>query len=272
MTIVEDSKSGGLIGRAKAILLTPNPEWDVIKSEPATIKGIYTGYVIPLAAISPICGLIGGLLIGRSILGVTYHTPLIFGIVGAVVSYVLGLAMVYVMSLIIDGLAPTFLGTKDKVQAFKVAAYSMTAAWICGVLMLLPMLAPLAILGSLYGLYLLYLGLPKLMQAPEDKALAYTAVTLVCAIVLSVVIGVVITSMSGLATLGGLGALSMGSRSAPAVDTVKIGGNTVNVAQLAAAAKALGAQAQVAEAQSKGDPNAVANGVAATGAAKAVPG
>src|SRR3546814_10742184 len=72
----------------------------------------------------------------------------------------------------------------------KVAAYSATAAWVAGIFAIVPSLAMLSILG-LYSLYLLYLGLSRLMKAPEEKALAYTAVTIVAAIVLAVIIGAV---------------------------------------------------------------------------------
>jgi hypothetical protein len=44
------------------------------------------------------------------------------------------------------------------------------------------------VLAGLYGIYLLYLGLPPLMKAPQDKAAGYTAVVVVCAIVLSFVV------------------------------------------------------------------------------------
>jgi hypothetical protein len=52
------------------------------------------------------------------------------------------------------------------------------------------MLSILGVLG-LYSLYLLYLGLPILMKAPQEKALAYTAVVVVAAIVVFAVISVV---------------------------------------------------------------------------------
>src|SRR5205814_1553924 len=63
----------------------------------------------------------------------------------------------------------------------------------------------------LYGLYLLYLGLPVLMGCPKDKALGYTVVTVLCAIVVGVVIGLVSTAiMWGV----GLGSAGMFGRSA----------------------------------------------------------
>ncbi len=64
----------------------------------------------------------------------------------------------------------------------------MTAAWVVGIFSLIPMLGILGLLGGLYSLYLLYLGLPVLMKAPPEKALAYTAVVILCGIVLSVIV------------------------------------------------------------------------------------
>ncbi len=104
--------------------------------------------------------------------------------------YVLTLVGVYVLALIIDALAPTFNGQKNQIQALKVAAYSSTASWVAGVFALVPGLRILTILG-LYSLYLLYTGLPVLMKAPQDKAMGYTAVVIVAAIVLFMLVGIV---------------------------------------------------------------------------------
>ena len=109
------------------------------------------------------------------------------------------------LAFIINALAPTFGAEKDSGKAFKVAVYSYTPAWIAGALQILPALGLLGIIAALYGLYLLYLGLPALMKAPQDKAVAYTAVVVVCAIVLSVVltgIGGLIVAPAAVGTLG----------------------------------------------------------------------
>jgi hypothetical protein len=119
----------------------------------------------------------------------------------------MALVGVFVLSLIIDALAPTFGGQKNSIQALKVAVYSYTPAWIAGVLQIVPLLGILGIFPALYGLYLLYLGLPQLMHSPQEKALPYTVVVVVCAIVLSVVI----TAVGGLlvgAGMVGSGALT----------------------------------------------------------------
>jgi hypothetical protein len=181
-----------LIERAKNILLTPRTEWQKIAAEPASVGGLYGSYIIPLAAIGPICTFIGITLVGVSVPFVgTYRFPLMAGLTSAILSYVFGLIGVFVVALITDFLAPTFGGQKNQVQALKVAAYAYTPAWIAGALHLLPMLGVLVLLASLYGLYLLYLGLPVLMKSPVDKAVGYTAVVVICAIIVAVVLGVI---------------------------------------------------------------------------------
>ncbi|MGZ8998507.1 MAG: Yip1 family protein [Allosphingosinicella sp.] len=168
-----------LVERVKNVLVQPAAEWRAIEAEPATIRGIYTSYVCILAAIPPIASLIGMVLFGWA--------AAVFsgGMIANVVLHYLGsLAIVYLLALIIDALAPTFGGTKDMVRAFKVAAYSMTPFWIGGLLLIVPTLGMIVWLIGLYGIYLMYLGLPILMKPPEDKATPYVAVSAVAMLVL----------------------------------------------------------------------------------------
>src|SRR5688572_15921751 len=95
-----------LADRAKRILLSPRTEWPVIDVEPTTLAQLYTGYVMPLAAIGPIAQIIGYSLFGISVpfMG-TYRVPIGSVITSALVTYVLSLLAPYVLALIIDGLA-----------------------------------------------------------------------------------------------------------------------------------------------------------------------
>ncbi len=201
--------SNRLVERVKNILFTPNTEWDVIEAEPATIQGLYKGYICVLAAIGPIAQFIGSQMFGYHALWITYRPSFVSSLIQAVVSYFLSLAGVYVLALIIDGLAPGFGAQKNQIQAFKVAAYSMTAFWVFAVFSLVPMVSALGVLG-LYSLYLFYLGLPKLMKAPGDKALVYSVVTIVAAVVVLAVINGVSYSIVG---SGGMPVASGGSLS-----------------------------------------------------------
>src|SRR5215207_1058482 len=183
--------------RAKNIVLTPKTEWPLVDAEPTAVKDIYTGYVVPLALIPAVAGFIGSSLIGVSVPGLgTVRTGLGVGLASAILQFGLSLALVYAMALVIDALAPTFGGRKDMLSAFKVAAYSMTPTWLAGIFAVIPAISFLSLLG-LYGIYLLYLGLPRLMRAPEDKAVAYTAVVVLAAVVLSIVLAGVLGVLLG---------------------------------------------------------------------------
>ena len=181
-----------LVDRAKNILLTPSTEWAAIDAETTSIKDLYVGYAMVLAAIGPIANIIGFGLLGARVpfTGVTYRWPLDTALEYAVVAYVLSLGGVFVFALIIDALAPTFGGQKNQLQALKVSVYASTASWIAGIFMIVPALAILGLAG-LYSLYLLYAGLPVLMKSPKDKAVGYRVVSIICAIVLYFVIGIV---------------------------------------------------------------------------------
>jgi hypothetical protein len=192
-----------IVQRAKNICLTPKTEWQVIAAEPTPPAGLITGYAAPLAAIGAIAGLIGGSIVGRTLPFVgTFRVPITTGIVAAVFTFVMAIVGVVIVSLIVNALAPNFGGQKNTEQAFKVAVYSYTPAWIAAVLNILPMLGLLALLAALYGLYLLYLGLPSLMKCPQEKAAVYTGVVVVCAIAISIVIGALGGAIIGAGMLG----------------------------------------------------------------------
>lgn len=198
-----------LVARVKGILLQPKSEWLKIDGEFATTKSLFTRYAMILAAIGPVCSLLGGQLM--PIMGV--KLSIVGAIVVALVSYGMSLLGVFLLGLIINALAPNFGGTSNKVQAMKLAVYSWTAAWLAGVFGLIPMLGILAILG-LYSFYLLFVGLPILMKVPEDKKVGYFIVTVIAGIVMYVLISMIVSVISasfvvasvGMAGLAGMGA------------------------------------------------------------------
>ncbi len=189
-----------MIDRIKNICLTPKTEWPVIAGESTSTSTLLSGYVLPLAAIGAVFGFVSSSLIGHTLpfIGGTYKTPLLMGAGLAVFTLVMAVVGVFILSLIINALAPSFSGQKDSAQALKVAVYSYTPAWLAGVFQILPWVGTLlAVLLSLYGLYLLLIGLPVLMKNPPDKSIGYTVVVVVCAIVLSVLMGLIAAGIFG---------------------------------------------------------------------------
>jgi Yip1 domain len=161
-----------MMDRIKGMLLSPRTEWPKVAAEPVSVQSIYTGWVMILGLLGPIALFIGG-----------------FGVVAAVASYVNTLVGIAIMALIADLIAPTFGGTRDYVAALKLVAYATTAVWIAQIALIVPALGALvALAGAIYSVYLLFLGAPVLKKCSADKAVAYTIVLLLCAIVIGYII------------------------------------------------------------------------------------
>jgi len=181
-----------LVERAKNIIMTPKQEWPVIDVEPLDISELLTKYVLPLAAIGPIAMFIGTSMFTRGLFRVSVGGAL----TAAITSFIFAVIGMFVMAFVISTLAPNFGGEKNMPQAIKVAAYSATPQWIAGIFGLIPALWILMTIGGLYGLYLFYLGLPVLMKVPQEKAMVYTVVVIVAAVVLFVIVGALTTSIA----------------------------------------------------------------------------
>lgn len=171
-----------IVSRVTGMLLRPRLTWAEVVEEPATIPRLFLGYVVPLAAIGPVCGTIGLLVFGASIAGVEVRKPSALETVGGgLIDYATALFSTYLLALVVSALAPCFGAPVDRLRAMKLVAYSGTAVWVAGGFGLYPTLGfAITILGALYSLYALYLGLPRLMRAPEERALTYFAAVLVC--------------------------------------------------------------------------------------------
>lgn len=244
MSVVEPGSAGaGLVARVKGILLKPAETWDVIDQERPTIGELYTGYVMLLAAIPAVCTAIGMMVLGGGGFGFVVKWGPVTAITQAILTFGLALVMVFVMTLIIENLAPTFGGTKDRTQALKVAAYAPTASWVTGVFGLIPSLWIIPLVGAVYSLYLLYLGLPKLMKVEKERAVPYFAVVLVAAIVAGLIIAGVTGAVAKITGVGGLAGAGHVS------GTVKVpGGGEMDLAKLEAASKRMEAAAKQVEA------------------------
>jgi hypothetical protein len=171
-----------LVERVKAILFDPTAAWPRIEKDVGDPALLLRRYVAALALIPPLAGFTGATLIGVvTPSGAIARVSLFNGVAGAIFGYVMSCATVLVLGLIIHLLAPLFDGRRDFNNAFKLAVYSFTPAWVAGIFLVLPGLHFLALLGC-YGAYLLWLGLPRLTNTPEDQAANFTAVIVASAL------------------------------------------------------------------------------------------
>ncbi len=184
-----------LIERVKAILLKPSETWSKIKEETADFSKVLTGYAMPLALLPALFGFLGYTLIGYRFgfgpIGGVFRIPFTYSLIWAIVQYILILVGLYVEGIVINILAPSFGSKPNALNAFKLAVYAYTPAFLAGILNIFPVLGFIVLLISLYGLYLLYVGLPIMMETPKEKIAVYLIVTVIVLIVIYVIIGAI---------------------------------------------------------------------------------
>lgn len=174
-----------LVEQVKDILITPKPTWVHLKNEELPEKEITRNYLIYLAAVPAVAGFLGKAIIGQNVpfFG-QYRVPFFNGLLWAVLIWLLSIALIYVNAWLVNTLAERFSGQKNQNAAFKLVAFSFFPFLLAGVFNIVPGLSGLYILG-LYGVYLFFLGVPILMQCPEEKALPYTILSVILCLIVS---------------------------------------------------------------------------------------
>lgn len=204
-----------IVDRAKNMILKPAEEWEVIANEPATVGGLFTGYAMILAIIPVVAAVVftgalglsaaglGGMGGGAMAMGFSAVTAM------AVIGYVLSLITLYLMSLIVNAVSPSFNGKSDMVQAAKLMTYACTPTWVVGLVSWIPLLGGLLSLAAIaYVVYLIYLGLKPVLGVPQEKVAGLTVVIVLIYIVLSlivsgIIVGLLFTTFFGSAMMAG---------------------------------------------------------------------
>ena len=173
------------ISRARSVLFEPRATFKEVDSEFTKPGALWGRYILPLALIGPLAGAVGRLVFGKRIAGTSLPGDVTIqgAVTWFVIALVLQLVAVFVLTQIISLLAPGFGGQKNDVQGLKAAAYASTPMWLAGVFNLHGRFLFVGIIISLYSLYLLHIGLPTLMKVPQDRSMGYTAVVIIAAIV-----------------------------------------------------------------------------------------
>lgn len=191
-----------IVDRAKNIILKPVDEWNVIADEPASVSGIFTNYAMVLAAIPLVAGIIftGALGITAGSFGSLGGAAMTMGFTAvagmAVIGYVLSLVTLYLMSIIVNSVSPSFNGKSEVTQSTKLMAYASTPTWVAGLVAWVPILGGLVSLAAIaYVVYLIYLGLKPVLGVPQEKVAGFTVVIVLIYIVLTMVVSGIIVGL-----------------------------------------------------------------------------
>lgn len=174
-----------LVSRVQQIILKPKEEWIKIKEEEISIQQLFISYAAILAAIPAVAQFLGLAIIGGSKIPYIGRSIFLRTFSFCIFYYIVSLVIVYLLGFIINALAPTFSSKQNQINAMKIAVYSMTPAWVAGVLYIIPFLGILVFLASIYSIYLLYLGFAApLMDTPKDKVINYFVVSVIVSILI----------------------------------------------------------------------------------------
>ena len=196
----------GLVERAKNMIVKPKLEWGVVAAESPDVGGITTGYLLPLILVSAVASLIGYGILGFGLAGV--DTTFSYGLAYALLSVISSLASLFLVTMVVKMLGPTFASTDDFGRAYQLVAYGMTPAWVAGILTIIPILGGFAVIvGLIYAIYLYYIGMPPVLGTPQNRVAAYIVVTAIVTIVLWFVLALILTpiifGIFGLSMIGG---------------------------------------------------------------------
>ena len=186
------------IGQVFGILFRPQTEWQAIEREPGGTARLLLGYVAILSLIPAIAWFIGVSIIGISVSIGTFRVPTRADLTSVAIGYVATFAIVYVVAVVTDWLAPTFESQRSFANALKLSVYSHTAIWISGIFLLHPRLRFLAYFLGLYGFYLAWTGLPVLFKTPREKRLMFMLAIVVSTLIVYVILGIVVNTVSGI--------------------------------------------------------------------------
>jgi hypothetical protein len=168
-----------LLNKIYNIILNPRQEWYKIKDEKTTSSELFIQYAAVLAIIPAISAFIGYSINGYHIFGFSIKAPISWGIILAVVIYILNILNVLVSTSLIYHLSKSISIEIERINLFKLIVYSQTLNWLFGVTYIFPttktsyFMIFLFILVFSYNLYILYLGCLPLLGLQKDKASSY---------------------------------------------------------------------------------------------------
>jgi hypothetical protein len=173
--------------RVKLIITSPTTEWDKIANESSDQNELIINYAVPLVALGAITTFIGKAALpaftvyGGFMMAITYFLSMIAGL--------------YVSAVVVSELAPAFDINKDFGVSLKLIVYSSTPALASAIIASLhPGLSFIGLFG-LYSVYLFWIGLPKLLNAPEDKRVGFVLVAALVILAITFVINFILQSI-----------------------------------------------------------------------------
>ena len=160
-----------IINRIKNIIVNPVDEWRVIAYEKDDYKKVINSFALPIIIVISVAKFLGLAQFGMNLSIVS----VLLGIINFV-SFYFG---IYLTSIILKEITPTFLSANNKTISFKVVVYSSIPIFVAS---FISNLAPSLFFVNLffvYTLYLLWTGVTPLMNTPEKHKISLIIIIIV---------------------------------------------------------------------------------------------
>jgi MFS family permease len=200
----EEMDINAIADRAKNVLLKPKETLEAAKEERPSMQDLVI--YLALVALPTLIGIIIGYgIFGFGVFYTSLRVPIGLAVAWGIMQYVLLIIGVLVFGYIVNLLAPSFSSKQDLIQATKLVVYAATPGLAAGILYILPPLSILVFLASLYGLYILYVGIPVLMETPEDKQFTYLIISIIVYIIIWWLVMAIVGWITGAVMWGMMG-------------------------------------------------------------------
>jgi len=179
-----------LTSKIKKLLLSPKETWQEIKQEEVSARDLFKNYAIYIALVPALVVFLRYALFGVYVpLQGTLRMPIFNALLVALVRFGVNLLGLYVVAWLIKQLAIYFDSKVNQVSALKLVVYAVTPLWLIQVFSLVPFLGFLKLLGF-YSVYLFYIGLPVLLETPEDRVFIFVFAIFFATLILSGILGI----------------------------------------------------------------------------------
>jgi hypothetical protein len=171
-----------IINPIGGIQKNPVAHFEAITLEERSVSDLFLGYILILAAIPPLAGLIGTTQFGWSFAaGATVKLTFASALKISIAYYLAILVAIYTVAKLIQWMSRTYGGGQPLERCLALTSYTATPMFLIGVLQIYPVMwlnyiAGLPVLA--YTVYRLYIGTPIMMRIPREQGFLFSSAIL----------------------------------------------------------------------------------------------
>ena len=162
-----------------ALFFSPRQAWERIRAQDDSVLLTYLKFVIPITLIPVIAWYFGSVEIGWQLGDRVIKLTSASALQIMVLFYLAMLIGIAGLGFMVHWMSETYEADTSTIsKGVAIAAYTLTPLFVCGLTGFYPMLWLDILLGcaaAAYAVYLLYIGVPIVMQVPEERGFLFAS-------------------------------------------------------------------------------------------------